>query len=175
MTHRPTGKVFHDKYGKIASRNVTKEAIDEAIEYGKVWTTDYYSTGIADNGTINIHIDSKSDVFALGYKIVSGGDCIVSLIESPTIDSTGTELDVYNLNRIDATSAGITAYSDSSFSSGTTITEQYIPGGEKTFSRGVLTALSRIIPKKDSDYIIQVTNKSGGSTFLGISIQYEVE
>lgn len=176
MAHRPSHRTFPNWRGQYGHRAVFQEDSEEAVEYGKTYNTDYYSESVADDGTINVHIATcSSDKLKLGYKIVTGGDAIIEFIEAPTVTSNGTELDEYNLNRVDQTSSNTTIYKEASFNSdGTILEDQYIPGGTKQFSRGG-EVVKRWIPQTDTSYIIKVTNKSGGSTFLGIEVIHEVQ
>lgn len=174
MTHRPISKTFYNWKKQISQRAVTQSDGDEAVEYGKVWNTDHYSESVVDDGSTNVHIATGSDdKIKLSFRIVTGGDAIIQLVETPTISSNGTELDSYNLNRVDEIASSTVIYSDATFSSGTTIEDQYIPGGVKQFSRGG-ELIHRFIPKKNSSYVLKVTNKSGGSTFIGVKVEHEV-
>lgn len=174
MSHLPKDSVYISKTGKTLSQTTNTCEEKEKVVYGVVGVASDFSTGVADGGTLEIHFNSNGAKGFFSHLIVAGGDVEVEIIENPTVTSNGSELSLLNLNRDSDYTLEGSIYSGPSYDSdGKTIYNQYIPGGQKNFSGGAEGTLLPMIPKNNTPYIVKLTNRSGGSTYLGISIQFE--
>ena len=175
---RPGSELVVDNDGNIAgvdahSRSIrTIDAGHAMVHLGFVYKAWHKFTGVADAASVYLHVKNPADLYPHlhDFTVTAGrGDVDVQVFETPTTSADGTLLQERSLNRngtIDT--SGLDVYHTPTVSSdGTEIRNTWIPptaaGVGHSDSGAVEDADLEMILKPSTNYLIKITNNSGGS------------
>lgn len=177
----PIAIVIDEDSGSVIT---TTHAIN-MVHQGYVWNTGHYFTNVADNAAAELLIKNSAAEELHGEIAISvGGNSIFELFEGPTVGANGTSLPIGNHNRqiilnSPAPTTGVTAFHTPTHNSPQTYGTQIHPGallaggtGPKAAGGGGGTPGEQWIFAKSTDYIIKVTNISGGAVDISIDYVY---
>jgi len=175
-----------DKGGNVHTP-VTISYEHHKVHEGKLFGAGYYSSSVANNGAINVLLQTPVGTTAHVYlKVNVGGDAVFRAFEGTTVSAAGTAITPIDHNRETANTATITVtHTPTITDDGTQLWEEFIPGGTSSGGGGggggshpgaVATTLSeQIILKADETYLLRLTNISGGAQPEDITFSfYEV-
>lgn len=147
--------------GKITAQTVESFNLNK----GYAFTVSHIATAFADDADFYFLIKCGDRAIDLGYQTNVGGDCYGRIYESPTTSSDGTPLSIIANNRSNILTDGCTFFHTPSVSDdGTLMAEALIAGGSGKFSRvGGSSGLERWKLNPNTNYLIKITNKSGGA------------
>lgn len=179
-----TSTVIKDYGGQAAAVDatgglVTIDEIHRKIHQGILFSSSHYASAVANDATVLLLITTAADTYAhMRFGIAVSGNCEIELLENPTTTDPGTGLSEVNRDRTSATTADVTvAHTPTVSVDGTTVFHGFIPGGHaravpiggqhRSFEEWVLIA--------DEEYVLRVTNRSGGAAVIAVSLDwYEV-
>lgn len=157
---------------------IVYEVLHAKTHNGDAYSFHTLATDVANNGSIDIVILPSVNihlVFASAVTASSRG----FLYESITYDDqTGTSLTSYNRDRVFGTDDGVATLLQGPdiTDTGTELSADLIPGGEKNKSIGSTTgSFPEWILKADVPYLIRITNVSGANEDISISGHFYVD
>lgn len=145
---------------------------------GKLFVSDKVTESVANSATVDILLVTDGLDSHLVSAVSAGGDVYVELFEDVVVSSNGTEIVPINVNRNSSLTSLIKTYHTPTISStGTQLRKVYLSGGGGGNSQGVLGAgLARpnteIVLKKNTKYLLRVTNKSGQAKTIGVEVMF---
>lgn len=152
---------------------ITQQELDHIIYHGNAYGVGYYNAAVANGSSIDLLVSCDDVPLSVQLKIAGGGDCLLNLYENPTISSPGTTLTAINLNRNSTKTCGASVSHTPTVSSvGTLIYQLYAPGGTGGNASGGDASFQRGILKKGEEYLFRLTNISGGTKPMQISLIY---
>jgi len=149
--------------------NRTQDWTHQLLNEGDKWFASRRVTGVADESSSELIVENTGENAVFIEKVVyrnNNGEAFVDATRSLNIDSSGTEVNVVNMNVTDNTpSQGFDVEYGGSYSGGTTFSLDLITGSSGGGNNGRSaaegnTALFRIGP--DENIRFTVTNKSDG-------------
>jgi hypothetical protein len=154
---------------------VAIDSVHEWIHKGLMFSSHYYDNAVADDGVIELLIQVPAGQSAhLRVHCSAGGDAEMRLFEAPTFSSAGTALAEINRNRVSSKTAQVTVtHTPTTSDDGTEIEFEFIPGGGAILSGGGDNSFfNEIILAPGEDYLVRLTNVSGGSSPLSIGLHW---
>lgn len=137
------------------------------VHAGSAYETCYKSpdpSPIADNGLFDLLIQVGPKPLHFTFDALAGGDAEILLYEGATVSATGTELDIFNLNRMqpDASSVMFAAHTPTLTATGTTLLGEFLPGGTggQTAGGQSRSSLERIM-RTGTAYLLRQVNRAG--------------
>ena len=150
------------------------------IHDGEAFSFDYKATNVANGANVDIQLktgDTKYVHFKPFIITSDSPNINIQLIEAPTITDGTTPVTLINRNRVQGNEFDTTAFSDpSAISGGTVIQSQFIGGGSGGFgfsataSGGSANNDNEFVLAQSTDYLIRVTNNSGDTANILISV-----
>jgi hypothetical protein len=142
--------------------------VETKIYDGDYYNTGYYNNAVADAGTIEVLLQPNGENIFINVVVINGGDCEFRVYEGVTHTDPGTSLTALNSNRDSSNTTGATwTHTPTVSGYGTTIWEEFVPGGTKKSAVGSTTeAIGQGILKASTDYVFRLTNVSGAETQL---------
>lgn len=133
---------------------------------GNTFSGGYYNSSLADASSIDILIQNGStSTYHMICAAAVSGTCTMQVFEGATFSNAGTSVTMTNHNRTSAkTFSGTVTHTPTLTGTGTQLNgTQLIPGGDK-HSVGVSGSFtSEIILAKSTNYLVRLTNISGGA------------
>lgn len=141
---------------------------------GEVNEISLVSTSVTQNNSLDMLLVTGGRAPHLLYSVSAGATTRIFLYELPTATVLGTEIPIYNVNRVKALAFGLKAYSAPTVTVvGTPLNDRLNPGGSGgnavggNLRRGV-----EYILRPDTAYLIRATNISTGATQIGIGVEF---
>lgn len=102
-----------------------------------------------------------------------GGDCSLEIFEAPTNVTGGTLVASYNKNRYSSkTATAVIKHTPTITTPGTTLLlDLILPGGDKKGS-GIVEGFDEFIFKSNTQYLVRLTNISGGAIGVGTTFTW---
>ena len=147
-------------------------AVHWRIRESKEWLGGYCWSGVEDAASVYLHIKvGAKSAHGVG-SMSSDGKSQVFLYESPTTTDDGTGLSEFCMNRETVVAPTVTLFRDPTVSADGTELECGVTGqaGKFTAGGGTISGAYWLL-KPNTNYLIKVTNDSGG--VAGIAIHYE--
>ena len=149
------------------------KAVHYRIKESKEWLGSYCWTAVDNAINVYLHIKTGNKTCHGTGSVSSDGKCNISLYGSPSIESDGTDLVEYCMNReVDAIPT-TTLFSTPSVAADGTKLECGILGqaGKKTVAGGAIEGAYWLLDH-NSDYLIKATNDSGNASDIVIKYQW---
>lgn len=154
-----------------AKYSVTEDIILADHMNGDAYGVSVFSETFADNGILNIfvktngHLNDRINVVGK-----AGGLCILKVTETATMETAGTDISLFNYNRICGKTSVATVTHGNSISNGTVIFNDMFggtgPGQNASIGDGGLG----FVLANSAHYNISMTNLSGGSVYMHLHI-----
>lgn len=146
------------------------------VHKGWFYQAEYLVASLANNGNLDLLINTGSKSVHFSHMIMAGGQCNVYLYEEPTA-SLGTIVPVYDMRRDSLLTAETTVrHTPTVTATGTTalIPGRLMPGGTSTPSRigGEARADTEWMLKPNTAYLLRVTNTSGGTIAASAAVSF---
>jgi len=157
---------------------VTIEVPHDATHDGIMFEASYIFTQVASaaNADILVMAGANKELHAV-FHIVSGGQALIYLYESPTITAAGTALAINDMNRVTRNTSDARAYQGPTIGAvGTGLSQSMVEGGT-TGSKvgGQVRWGSEWILKKSTNYLVRATNNTAQAQNMSIQMEfYEV-
>jgi len=121
---------------------------------------------------LQINTGAEKAPMLMDFKIASSVEPLrVSLVEAPTITNGTTAVVAYNLNRLSATTATLTAFSDpTSVSSGTTLHVDLCTAGSKAGANASDSHSWTL--KKNTKYVLKMEQLTNQSTSVTVELVF---
>jgi hypothetical protein len=143
------------------------------VHQGRMYKCSFVLAAVADDTAVDLILSTPANDYPhLTVAPQVGGDAEFQIFEG-TAFSGGSALDIFNMKRTsDNTFGGNAVRSPTINSLGTQLHHSFLPGGANVLSTpGVAVNFDReFILNSEMDYHFRVTNRSGGATFVGITL-----
>ena len=158
-----------------------REKIDVAhnnVHKGKFYTACNIFNSVANTSSAEVLIQVGSNKKLHFVKnCAAGGDAEVFLFEGTTFSAAGTSITAYNLNRSSSSTTDATiTHTPTLTADGTQINCGFIPGGgifgAGGSNGGPIRSGTEIVLDVNTDYLIRLTNTSGGAQDMSIEVGY---
>jgi hypothetical protein len=151
------------------------------VHEGDAYETSYKSpdpSPIADNALFDLLIQVGPKPLHFTFDALAGGDAEILLYEGATVSATGTELNIFNLNRLqpDASSVIFAAHTPTLTATGTTLLNEFLPGGTGGQTAGGQSrdAFERIF-RTGTAYMLRQVNRAGTAQPMSNHVQWYEE
>ena len=140
----------------------------------RMYRASYLATDVADDGVEELLIETGGDAVHTIFSIESEGIGWINLYEGPTIASLGSTIASINMNRDGGASSLSSVHIGVTITNtGTTLSSNFIKGGEKNFKvGGGARDGNEWVLKADENYLMRFTNRSGSSADVALSTEY---
>lgn len=151
------------------------DVVHYEIHQGETFTAGYMSpheSDVADDGTIDVVIESGSKYLHMIARASFGGDFEAYLYEAPDIDADGTPITPQNHKRTggEATTATI-VHSPTVNATGTLLESLFLPGGTGGNSIGIIgSQREEWITNLNTKYLIRLINRAGSAKQGGLGV-----
>jgi len=150
----------------------------EAVHDGVMFEASYIFVSVAGsaNADILVIVGSKKELHVT-FHIVSAGQGLIYLYESPTITANGTALTINDMNRVTKNTSDASAfYTPTVGATGTVLSQSIVEGGTGGNKIGGQVRWgTEWILKKSTEYLIRVTNNTAQTQNMSIQVEfYEV-
>ena len=154
ITNPRFSKKIYDGYGFSVSKRFEDVANDSSEEV-------YFEN--PDN--------SGRDIYLIAVEVVSFGQVFVDVYRGNSVTSGGTSLTPINLNFDSIVSSVVSVEYGGAYSLGNNVHETVCPGGTKVKAVGGATEVGELVVIPENfNFLVRVTNKSGGNTSFSIRI-----
>lgn len=143
------------------------------VRKGNIYSTSSYWTRISDGNSVELKIAVNNEEIPTLFIVRSTGEATIDLIEGNTYTDNGTEIDIVNRNRASSNTPNSKIYKDPTIDTeGTTIAEEFIPGGARGASKigGGADIREEFILQDNSEPLIRATNVSGSTADFFIKV-----
>lgn len=142
---------------------------------GRYFSGGYNNISVANNGTLDLLVQmGATNLFHMKVKADSGGDVTLQLYEDATFSNAGTGVTMSNHSRSSAKAFDATVtHTPTVTGTGTQVNGTvFIPGGSGGNSQGGGGGwANEYILSASKNYLIRVTNVSGGSKDISLTIE----
>lgn len=160
---------------------VVMDVVHHEVHEGEMWHGERTVSGVADAASANLllHVGGAVDAHAV-FEVLASGQVTVSLYESPTINTLGTEVAIYNMNRNITETAHSQLYHTPSITttgSVALVNGRLLPGGTSPTTRvgGGIRQNTEWILAPGQYYLLRVTNTSGSSATINTVVEWYEE
>jgi len=162
---------------EITGAQVTIPVVHHEVHEGETFTTSIFSQVVANGDDITMLLRVGATRYPhLTFTVAGGGDAQLRLLEAPTVSADGNAMTVRNMKRYSTTASTVTAFGNPTYIEQAVITNFLVPGGTGGNSQGgVVRQDTEWILNLSTDYVIELTNISGGNTPLSITAQWYEE
>lgn len=154
---------------------IVQQAQREMVHLGESFVVSYFWNDLADDGTarMRIAVGSGKELHTT-IAVITEAKGELDILEGNTYTTAGTEVTIYDKNRVTANTSNATAYRDSGIDAqGTKILESFMPGGVKNFGAGSSrTVADHWIFKKSTDYMVRWQNRGGAVKDCAIVVEF---
>ena len=164
----------NDLYIWKSGGRTSVRAVHWRIKESKEWYSSYKWSSVANTNSVYLQIKTDSTKSCHGnISVEADGKCTIEIYENPTLNNDGTELTENSMNRETITSPATNIYRDPNVSSDGTLLEIGLLGvaGKFIAAGGVVTDAYWLF-KPNEDYLVKVTNNSGGNLDIVIHAQW---
>ena len=148
----------------------------QKVHDGDFYSTGYYLEGVADDGYIDLLIQTPAtDTLHTYIKLSGGGDVTFEVYEGTTFSAAGTTVTPVNHNRSSSNTCGCTVTHTPTVSSlGTQLWQEYLPGGSGGLTPGTVQGVSteQVVFDKDTNYLLRLYNRAGTAQSLQVTASY---
>lgn len=168
-------------YDEVTGAALTIDTSHHEVHEGEMWHAERTVSGVADAGAVNLLLNVGSAVDAhVVFEVLASGQVTVSLWESPTINTLGTEVTIYNMDRNVTTTAHSQLYhtpSITSTGSVALVNGRLLPGGNSPQTRvgGGIRQNTEWILAPSRNYLLRVTNNSGSAATINTVVEWYEE
>lgn len=149
-------------------------------EHGQIHASNFFSSGylnsaVASAGTIAVLFETGANEIHSFLKLIAGGDALFEVFEDVTTSSDGTLMTATGHNRTEPGTTNVTWYHTPTVTDfGTTLWEEYIPGGSSGQTPGAVqfVGTEQVIFKPNTKYVLRLTNEANGVEPLQITMAY---
>lgn len=128
---------------------------------------------VSDSSSINLLIITGSIQPATLTTVSIGGASTGFIFEGTLVSANGTQLDVWNSNRESAATELLTWFDGPTITNdGQQLAEALLQAGEKEKGITSTDQNNRVILKANTNYLIRVTNNSGGTIDISVVIDF---
>lgn len=141
---------------------------------GRYFSGGYYDSSVANNGTLDILIQSSSSQYMhTKFSAVSSGNATVQIYEGTTVSAAGTGVTMTNHNRASSkVFSGTVTHTPTVTGVGTQVNGTgFIAGGPGGGEGGDFDFSNEFILNISTNYLFRITNVSGSSAKISASIQ----
>ena len=152
---------------------VSAEKHKADAEEGVVFRCDVFSETVADDGLVNCFIRTKAQGVALAVQVEAGGLSMLRVTEAATMENAGTNLSLFNQNRISQRTATMSVSHANSVSNGTIVYADVI--GTAVIGNAIGAGENRpnhLILAGSEHYNVSVQNLSGGAIEVCLSLNF---
>lgn len=154
----------------ITGALATIPVVHHEVHEGDTFQVSYKSpddTPIADDGNMDILLQTGARYAHLVFDIRAGGPAEVLFYEDTEVSDAGTAMTEHNMKRYSETAATVTAtYTPTVTGAGTLLHDSLLPGGTgagKSRTGGTVRDNTEWILKLNSNYLIRGTNRAGNA------------
>jgi hypothetical protein len=168
---------FDDATGAATTIDIVHHEVHE----GEMWHAEHTNIAVSDKAAVNVllHVGGAVDAHTV-FEVFASGQVTVSLWESPTLNTVGTALTAYNMDRAITTTANSQIYHSPAITatgSVALVNGRLLPGGTSSQTRvggGVRQGVEWILaPGKY--YLLRATNSSGTTAAINVVIEWYEE
>jgi hypothetical protein len=158
---------------------LTIDTIHHEVHEGEMFSSEYNNTSVSNGASLDMRLTTGTKRVHLVFETLVTGLCLAYLYEGATI-SGGTALAEYNMDRNSANAALMAVtHTPTVTATGSTaiINGRIIPGGTSPTTRvgsGVRSSVERIL-KVSTEYLLRITNSSGGTIPIGVVLEWYEE
>lgn len=152
---------------------IVEPEIIHLINHGILYGVGSYNASVSNGANIDLLITPNGNPIHTAMQIAGGGDCVLSLYEGTTYSAAGTAITPLNLNRSSSNLSDVSASVSPTITDvGTLIYQLYAAGGTGGNASGGHADFQRGILKSGETYLFRLTNTSGGTKPMQISLQF---
>ena len=154
---------------------VSIDTVHQHIHEGIMFSAHQYDDAVANDGTLAFLIQVPAGVSPhLRPRAAAGGDAEVRLFEAPTFSAAGSAAAALNRKRSSDITALATVTTGPTVSvNGTELDATYVPGGSRNQAVGGSAGFfQEWILAPSTNYLVLMTNKSGGSAELALALDW---
>lgn len=165
---------------RIESALVTVDFPHHEVHKGNTFLASWKSpdaSDIADNGIFGLYLQTSGRLTHLTFELANGGDLEVAFWEACSFSSTGSVLQLFNLNRMSLNVATVGARVSPTLVTGTLIENFLVPGGTGPIQAngGTGRRNTEWNLKTGTAYYLQGINRAGSAKPAGIIAQWYEE
>lgn len=150
-----------------------RQTDEEKLDSGEIFFGSDIVLAVADTNDQEYLIKVGADPIGIVISETVEGKCDARVFEGPTTTANGTAVSLVDCNRTTANTPNTTFFRDPTVTAdGTEIAEVLLQSGEKEKSVTSSSARGRSILAANTDYLIRITNRSGGNTDIGTVIEF---
>lgn len=168
-------------YDEATGAALVIDTVHHEVHEGEMWHAERTVSGVADAGAVNLllHVGGAVDAHAV-FEVLASGQVTVSLYESPTVNTLGTEVAIYNMDRNITTTAHSQLYHTPSITttgSVALVNGRLLPGGTSPQTRvgGGIRQNTEWILAPSRNYLFRVTNNSGSAAIINTVVEWYEE
>jgi hypothetical protein len=153
-------------FDKIVAGQIGIGDVHHQGHNSNLWIAGHYDSVVGSNVSVDVLLKTPAAWSAhMTAEGAAGGDAVGYLFEGTSVSSDGTALTVVCTNREDPKTAKVTAFHTPTVTgNGMLVMAKFMPGGNWWFSPGGQSSTgAEIILKQSTNYLLRVTNISGGS------------
>ena len=153
---------------------VTISGPHHKVHQGRFFNLSKIFAAVANNASADVLMKTGATAPHMVFDVTAGGNAYIYLYEGTTVSADGTTLAVTNHSRASTRVADLTGFHTPTVSAtGTQLDELFIPAGSgpKAGGGGVSFADEYILAVS-TNYLIRITNKSGGAADFGVHVEF---
>lgn len=145
------------------------------IHYGGMFHAEHAVTTVANGNTVDMLFRTGDVPDHTIFEVAVGGQSTVQLWESPTVNTVGTAVPSWNMNRVITRTANTLIYHTPTITAtgAITLVNRIIPAGATAQTRvgGQSSKGVEWVLAANKDYLLRITNTSGGN--IPVSVVWE--
>lgn len=149
-------------------------------EHGQIHNSNFFSAGyldlaVATTADIEVMFETGAAEIHTFLKLIAGGDALFEVFEGVTTSAAGTALTATGHYRPSPGTTSVTwTHSPTVTDYGTTLWQEYIPGGSQGQTPGAAQTVGaeQVVFKANTKYILKLTNNATGAEPLQITMAY---
>jgi len=153
----------------------TIDIVHKRVHEGRYFSGGYYNGTVADGASVNLLIQSSStQATHTKFTGSASGDCTFYIYEGTTFSAAGTAITVSNHNRTSSNVfSGTVTHTPTITADGTQLDGiGFIAGGTKSSgSGGDFGFGNEFLLNASTNYLVRITNNSGGTAKVNIHIE----
>ena len=131
--------------------------------------------GVADDASVDVYFEnpvgSGKKVYIIEIEVISLGQAYIDIYRGNTVTASGTAITPVNLNFEKATVSVCNVEHSGTYATGTLTLSAVCPGGSKKQACGGQASVGEVVVMPEGfNFLIRVTNKSGGNTDMSIRL-----
>lgn len=150
---------------------------ETSVHDGYAYHRDAYYASIAGGAEVNmlLRTPSNTEVHLVAYTAtVTGGPCVVSLLENVTVSADGTLVAPYNLNRTSSNTSSVAISENPTVTGGVLIERHLIPAGHKDGGLSPGISVGWVL-KPSEEYCIKLINNDSSAISAVVEVMFYEE